>query len=110
MKPVPTYQEYAEDFGGKLSEETFNANLRLACAEVDDLCMGREVPEGAETAYKAAICCVLGVYAEGGYGPSAGFSIGSFSMSAGGQDVRSFARSEARKVLFPTGLLYAGLD
>lgn len=108
-KPVPTYEEYVDVYGGKLGEDGFASGLRLACMEIDDLCMGKDVPEAAVDAYKAAICSVLDIYAESGYGPSTGFSVGSFSIQSGSDDVQEFARVHARKILFPTGLLYAGI-
>lgn len=108
-KPVPTYNEYVDVYGGRLDEDGFNANLRLACLEIDDLCMGKDVPEASEDAYKAAICSVMDIYAENGYSPVESFSVGSFSMQGGSQSAQQFARSHARKILFPTGLLYAGI-
>lgn len=107
-KPVPTYAEYVEFYGGTLDEQSFASQVRLACLDVDDLCMGKDVPKAAEDAYKAAICAMVNIYAENGYGPNVGFSVGSFRID-GGSDVKEFARQHARKILFPTGLLYAGI-
>lgn len=107
--PKPTYDWYLSAFGGTLGEEEFMHHLPLAVLEIADMCMGKSVPEAAETAYKAAICSAVDTYAEYGNGPSVGFSVGAFTMQASGNDSQAIARNRARKILFPTGLLYAGI-
>lgn len=105
-----TYSDYVYLCDGKLEESEFDALAPRASQEVANLCMFRDVPEYAVDHYKRAIAAVIDVFSEHGVDASAGFSIGSFSMQSGAESPREIAFSRARSILFPTGLLYAGIE
>lgn len=83
MAGQPTYAFYAGTYGGKLDAERFAELVGAAGKEVDAYILPNE-PDGSDE-YKRAVCAALEVvdaYAGTIMGNGAGFTIGSFSMSA----------------------------
>lgn len=109
----PDFTYYAGEFGGALGEAEARPHLRQARLRVEYLAGMdlADVPEEHEQAVAEAICLAADAYAENGYAPSAGFSIGSFRSeeTAEGADGRAIADGLIRMRLSRTGLLYRGL-
>ena len=117
--PEVTYRDYT-DWGGKLSQEAFNASIKAAAARVRYV-IGFNVPENADeaAAYRNAVCAAADVDAaygaSGGIGEAQSVRIGSFSiggadspsagMAAYDRDMLQAIRGE----LMGTSLLYQGV-
>lgn len=112
MDTTLAYDEY-EEFGGVANEETFDALYPQARDYVAHL-IGHKQPNQAQVKrVKMAIAICVQKFAEYGVENIAGgFSLGSFSMSAGSNGViggREYAKDAVVVALSPTGLLYAGV-
>ena len=115
--PSVSYADY-KAYGGKLSEEAFNASLRAALASVREA-IGFNEPESPaqETAYRNAVCAAAEVDqaygASGGVGEGmASMSIGSFSASGGQAGTSAYDLDMRRRIvqeLYGSGLLYQGI-
>lgn len=107
---APTYEFYTGEYGGRLPEAAFGAELSGAAAYVDWLIGFNEVTEQTAAAYRRAVCAALEAFAVYGAGES-GFTIGSFSMSAlpNGRTAKDIAREDAARELVGTGLLFQGI-
>lgn len=102
------YRAYL-DLGGTLDEGSFNVAYPTAKAHVDHVIGYKHVPEEHQAAYDAAVASTCDAVAECGDFDAASFSIGGFSMTSGQTPWRAKADSRIRELLFPTGLLNAGV-
>lgn len=107
-KPIVTYSDYL-GFGGKLDKESFDALLVHAVAEVGYLIGFNDVTSANEAAYKTAVCAALDSFGQTGTMAAQSFSVGSFSMSGGGESPNAAARRAAWLELVGSGLLYQGV-
>lgn len=110
---VPDFTYYAGEFGGALGEAEVAPCLRQARLRVEYLAGMdlADVPEEHEEAVAEAVCLAAEAYAENGYSPSSGFTIGAFRSEAtgDGKDGRFVGDGLIRMRLARTGLLYRGL-
>lgn len=112
-----TYQEFAAyPMGIEVSESEYGTLCFYACEIIDRITFGR-IPQDADppSEVKKAVAYQIAYMAQNGgadlilnAGDANSESIGSYSYSSGGQKSRAVCPM-SRAVLFPTGLLYAGI-
>lgn len=108
---VPDYAFYQGEYGGRLGEAAFYAQLPAATAHVDWLIGWNEVDCETAEAYKRAVCAAVDAVSAFGGEWSGGFTIGSFSASAPSQGgtAQDAMTASAVKELATSGLLYQGV-
>lgn len=106
---APDYTFYSQDWGGKLSEDVFNAGVSRAISFVDYVIGYKYVAEWQKKAYNKAVCAALEAFETYGYEDSGSFRIGDFSAPGGMRSGKQIAHDDICMYLGPTGLLWSGL-
>lgn len=117
MFTAPTYDFYASEYGGTLTEAQFDAQLQAARGLVAYVTrpavLRNGEPEGDNlTAFQRATCAVIDSYAEYGTVDASSLKVGTFSITQGDAASSGHAMDAAVRELAETvpSYLYQGVS